>query len=101
MADQTHFIREWRKHRGLTQVQFAERLGINQGHLSKIESGARKYDQEFLELAAIELRCTPGDLIIRNPTDPEGIWTIWDQLQPVQRQQLLEIGKTLKTGTGG
>jgi hypothetical protein len=39
---QHHFIREWRKHRGLTQVQLAERVGMYQGNLSKIESGSRR-----------------------------------------------------------
>lgn len=101
MRQQPHFVREWREFRGLNQVQFAERIGITQGQLSKIENGKRHYDQEFLERAALELRCSPADLIVRNPQDPEGIWSVWDQLQPVQRVQLVEIGKTLKTGTDG
>lgn len=97
-----HFIREWRKHRGYSQEQLADRIGINRAHLSKIETGSRKYDEEFLELAAVALRCAPVDLLIRDPSDPDGLWSIYDQLGPVQRVQLVEIGKTLrKTGTDG
>jgi transcriptional regulator with XRE-family HTH domain len=97
-----HFIREWRKHRGLTQEQLAERIGITKSYLSKIEGGKKRYDQPFLEAAAVALRCDPADLIIRDPVDPEGIWSIWDQLQPTQRQQVVEIARTLKrTGTEG
>lgn len=93
---QKHFIREWRKYRGLTQVQFAERIGMNQGHLSRIEKGQRPYDQEFLERAATELNCDPADLIMRDPSAAEAIWSIWEQLEPTARQQVVEIAKTFK-----
>ena len=102
MAAHRHFIRAWREYRGLTQEQFAERIGINRAYLSKIETGKRRYDQPFLEAAADVLRCDPADLIVRDPRDPEGIWSIWDTLAPAQRVQVVEIAKTLKrTGTDG
>lgn len=94
------FVREWRKHRGLTQAQLAERIGIDQGQLSKIENRKRQYDEEFLALAADALRCEPVDLLIRDPTDPDGIWSVWDALAPTQRRQVVEMAKVLKrTGT--
>lgn len=102
MAKRPHFIRDWRQHRGLTQQKFAERVGVTKSYVSKIESGARRYDQPFLEAAAEVLRCEPADLIMRDPKDPEGIWSIWDQLKPVERSQVVEIAKTIKrTGTEG
>ena len=95
-----HFIRAWRKHRGLPQAQLAERIGIDRSYLSNIETGRRRYDQPFLEAAAEALRCEPADLIMRDPTEPEGMWSIWDQLAPVERRQLVDIAKALKrTGT--
>lgn len=94
--DQRHYIKEWRKFRQLTQEQLAERVGIDKSYLSKIENGKKRYDQPFLEAAAEALRCAPGDLIIRNPIDPDGIWSIWDQLAPTERRQMVEIAKTLK-----
>jgi transcriptional regulator with XRE-family HTH domain len=102
MGKQPHFIREWRKFRGLTQEQLAERIGISRPQLSKVEKGARKYDQAFLEAAAEELRCAVADLLVRDPTSPEAIWSIWDTLSPVERVQATEIIKTIKrTGTAG
>lgn len=102
MSKQRHFIREWRAYRGLSQDQLAERIGITRTYLSKIENGRRRYDQPFLEAAAEVLRCEPADLIVRDPTATESLWTIWDQLGPTERVQLVEIGKTLKrTGTNG
>lgn len=102
MAKQRHFIREWRKARGLTQLQLAERIGIDKSYLSKIENFKKRYDQPFLEAAAEVLRCEPADLIVRDPSDPEGIWSLWDTLTGPQRVQVVEIAKTLKrTGTEG
>lgn len=102
MATQPHYIKEWRKFRGLTQDQLAERIGVTKSYVSKIESAKRRYDQPFLESAAEVLQCAPADLIIRNPSDPDGIWSVWDTLEPSQRTQVVEIAKTIKrTGTGG
>lgn len=102
MAIQTHYIREWRRFRDMTQEQLAERIGIDKGYLSKIENGKRRYDQPFLEAAAEVLQCSPADLIMRNPGDPDGLWSIYDQLKPAQRIQLVEIAKALKrTGVEG
>lgn len=97
LKDQTprHFIKEWRKKRGLTQVQVAERIGIARSYLSQIESGLRRYDQPFLEAAAEVLRCSPADLIMRNPADPDGLWSIYDQLTPPQRQQAVQLLRVL------
>ena len=102
MSKQRHFIKEWRKAKGLTQEQLAERIGITKGYVSKIESGKKRYDQPFLEAAAVVLSCEPADLIVRDPSDPDGIWSVWDTLQPTQREQVVEIAKTIKrTGTDG
>lgn len=95
-----HFIRQWRQYREMTQATLAERIGIDRSYLSSIETGRRRYDQPLLEAAAEALRCTPADLVMRDPSQPEMLWSIYDQLTPVQRVQLAEIGKALiKTGT--
>ncbi len=91
-----HYIRSWRKHRGLTLEQLAERIGMTHQNLGKIERGLVPYNQVLLEALAEELRCEPGDLIIRDPESPTGIWSIWEGLAPVQRKQLAEIAETLK-----
>lgn len=85
------FLRQWRKHRGLTLEQLAERLYMNHGALSKIERGKRPYTQDFLERAAEELSCEPADIIMRDPTDPEAIWSIWDRIEPVDRDTARRI----------
>ncbi len=96
MAKQRHFIRQWRKHRELTQDQLAERVGINRAHLSRVETNGREPDLALLELLADALRCDVADLIIRDPSDPAGLWSIYDALTVQQRVQLVAIGETLK-----
>jgi transcriptional regulator with XRE-family HTH domain len=95
MSDQRHYIKEWRLHRGLTQEQMAERVGIDKSYLSKIENGKKRYDQPFLEAASEVLACTPADLIARNPADPDGIWALYDKMTAPQRAQATEVFKAL------
>jgi transcriptional regulator with XRE-family HTH domain len=101
------YIKQWRKHRNLTQVQLIDRLDtlgvdISEGQLSRIENGRQEYRQDQLEAVAAALNCTPADLIIRDPTDPDGIWSVWEGLPQVERVRLVEMGKLLRsTGAGG
>jgi transcriptional regulator with XRE-family HTH domain len=90
-----HFVRAWRRCRGLTQAQLAERIGIDRSYLSNIETGQRRYDQPFLEAAAEALRCSPADLISRDPTTNKDIADLWSALTPEQRQQAIAVLKAM------
>lgn len=90
MAQQRHFIREWRKFRKLTQGQLAERIDISRPQLSKIEKNTREADLALLERLADALRTDPASLIMRDPSKPDVIWSIWETLTVHQRDQALE-----------
>lgn len=98
-----HFIREWRKHRGLTQEQLAERMGVARSYISHIENGKRRYDQPFLEAAADALRTSPGDLLQRDPLQEDPLWPIWQEVPPEAKPVVLNMirGAVKKTGTDG
>lgn len=89
------FIRAWRRHRGLTLEQLASRLSVTASHLSMLERGLRPYSQELLEALAQALATDAASLLMRDPSDPDAIWSIWDQAKPGQRRQIVEIAKTL------
>lgn len=97
------YIREWRKFRGLNQTQLAERVELEQGTISRLENGTIAYTQPVLEAIAEALNCAPADLIMRDPTQPGSLWSIWDQIQPIERDQALRVLETFakKTGTRG
>jgi transcriptional regulator with XRE-family HTH domain len=89
------YLRAWRKKTGRTLEQVAEYLHMTHGQLSKIERGLQPYNQALLEALAELYMCEPADLIMRDPEDPEGIWSIWDQALPGDRQKIVQIAKAL------
>lgn len=104
----TTFIKAWRKHRDLSLEKLSERLMVelefdmSVPQLSRIERGEQPYSQDLLEALATVLRCAPADLLMRDPTKGDGIWSVWDTLSAPQQVQVVEIAKTIKrTGTEG
>lgn len=102
-----HFIKEWRKHRGMTQERLAERIGVAVSSISQLETMKQGYSQPTLEAIADALGCEPADLLMRKPPskdDPDpnnGIWSIWENLDQPAKKQAIEILETFrKTGTG-
>lgn len=94
------FLRAWREHRQKTLEQAADFVDMTHASLSRIERGLQPYNQDILEGLADYYSTDVASLLMRNPTDPEGIWSIWEQAKPGERRQLVEIGKTLiRTGT--
>jgi len=96
------YLREWRKHRGLTQEQLASRLDTSKGYISDLERGVRRYNQDILESLAEALNCTPADFLIRDPSDPTGIWSAWDRALPGDKPRIAAVVEAMvgkKTGT--
>lgn len=116
MAQPRHFLRQWREHKEMSLEQVAERIALlsqerndadpeakrltmTHATLSRIERGLIQYGQHLLEILAEIYQTDPGSLIMRDPSEPEGIWSIWDQLRPAERHQVVEIAKTIhRTG---
>lgn len=70
--------------------------------LSRVERGLLPYNEHLLEVLAEIYQTDIASLLIRNPGQQDAIWDIWAQLAPVQREQVVEIAKTIKrTGTNG
>ena len=95
-----HFLKEWRKHRGYNQTQLAEMIGTSVGNLSRIETLQQQYTQDFMDLACEALNIDMPSILMRNPLEPEAIWSIWDQAKQGEKVQITELARVvLKTGT--
>lgn len=116
-----HYLRQWRKASGLSlqgvrdkaEALHADRvvaegeevdlnkIGLSHSTLSRIESFKVPYNQRLLEVLAEVYGTDVPSLIMRNPEDPEGIWSIMDQIPPAQRPLALKMLSGLKSGTDG
>lgn len=120
-----HYLRQWRKAAGLSlegvrdkaEAMMGDRvvaegeevdlnkIGLSHSTLSRIESFKVPYNQRLLEVLAEVYGTDVASLIIRNPADPEGIWSIYDQIPETERPRALKVitGVVLglKTGTDG
>lgn len=56
-------IKDIRKKKGLTQVQLAQKLGISQGAIQKLETGERGLDLDWMDKIARALGCEPWELL--------------------------------------
>jgi transcriptional regulator with XRE-family HTH domain len=97
------FFREWRKYRGLTLEQAAEKAGMTPGNLSAMERGTQGFTQDGLEALADVYKANPGWLLDVDPKVQEDIFSVWEAAKPGDRKKIIDISKTLigKTGTDG
>lgn len=98
-----HFIRQWRKKRGLTLEQLAGRLDVATSSISQLETGKQGYSQPMLEAIADALQTEPASLLMRDPTHEDAIWSIEERLKKVSDSrkltEILAVVETmLKTG---
>lgn len=113
MAKPRHFLREWRDFRDMKLERVAERIALlsaeradadpeakrltmTHATLSRIERGLIPYGQHLLEMLAEIYQTDPGSLIMRDPTEPEAIWSIWDKLKPADKVRVVELAKTIQ-----
>jgi len=90
-----HFIREWRKHRGLTQAQLAEAVSIDRSQLNKIERGRRYHARPLLEAIAAALGCEPNDLLRRHPSHTSELETVYMSLSAEDRPRAIDLLKSV------
>ena len=93
VASPKHYIREWRKYRGLTQAQLAEAVAIDRSHINKIERGKRYHARPLLEAIAAKLNCDPSDLIRRHPCYTSEFETFYMSLSADERSLALDLLK--------
>ena len=94
-----HYVREWRKFRGLTQERLAERTPFSHGAISQLETGRTAYTQDMLEALAHALDCSPGDLLNVNPYKAGEVVDLMRLINDTNREQAIRVLRAL-TGSG-
>lgn len=89
------FIRQWRLYRGYSLDKLAQMVPMDKSNLSKVERGILPYNQEMLERLADALMTDVASLLIRDPTRPQAIWTIWEQASPGEKAQIESVAEAL------
>lgn len=75
--------------------------GMTHASLSRIERGLQPYSQPIVEAIADEL--TGGDvaaLLVCDPNEHNGIWTIWKRANPADRKMIVELAKRISARDG-
>lgn len=97
------FFREWRKHRGFSQEELGEIIGLTTSSISQLETAKQGFTDTTLMALAEALSCSAGDLLMRNPLDTDAPWSIWDhvkRLPEAKRREVVAVVETLlRTGT--
>ena len=95
------FIRQWRKHRGMTLGEVADIVNISHASISRIETGAQPYSQPILEGIAGALDTDAASLLSRDPSDQEAIWSIWGKARPFERELIVNIATAILASRKG
>ena len=90
-----HFLRKWRKDRGLTQEVLAAQAGTTASTISDLEHGKQRYTQALLEALATALDTHPGLILLRPPDAEAEVWMILEKLRPEERARALEVLRAL------
>lgn len=88
-----HFIKEWRKHRGLSLRKLSDRLEVDpagesiasHARLQRVEKGEVGYDEELLHALAHALNTTIFDLLEVNPLKQGEVVDLMRRLTPDQK----------------
>ena len=93
-----HYIRDWRKKRGLTQKQLAERMEVRPGEMlmsyvtvSNIERDTQSPTLDQLEAFANALDVAVSDLVQNNPAISSEIIDLLERLDDANRPTVMAM----------
>lgn len=96
-----HFLREWRKFRGLTQQALADAVGTSKTVVSEMERGNLQLSPKWLRKFAPVLETKPGYILDHDPNELNtDIIDIWAHIDIGDREQAARVLRSfMKTGT--
>lgn len=103
-----HYIKEWRlSKQRMSLRRLADRMlnpdgsrVISHASLSRIEKGEQPYTQPVLKALAEALGTDEGSLIMRDPSQEQALYSIWDQIPASKRGAAMDMLEGLKKSKG-
>lgn len=96
------YIRKWRKRRGLSLRQLADRLESSPGEplishasIGRIERGEQPYSQPILEAIAFALNVSVAQLLMVDPTKDGEVIELFNEIEASKRDDAIRILKAL------
>lgn len=89
-----HFAKQWRKHKGLSQTELAERLGTTQSEISKVERLDKRVKVSDLSAVADGLGVSIDDLILVDPSNPDPAKAVYSKIRraaPEKQKQIMAV----------
>jgi transcriptional regulator with XRE-family HTH domain len=86
----------------MTLEAVGEVISMSHAQLGRIERRLQPYNQGLLEALAELYGTEPASLVMRDPTNEDAIWSLWDQAKEADRQETtkyLEFRVRSRTGT--
>ncbi len=99
-AHGTHFLKEWREFRKMTQEELAEALGTSKSVISEKETSTRGLSNKWLERLAPILRVQKGWILEQDPNSVSAdLLEIWGSIAEADRPRVLAILETFRKKT--
>jgi transcriptional regulator with XRE-family HTH domain len=94
-------LEAWRKYRGLSQAELAEKAGTSHQVIGYLERGRTQLSAKWLRKLAPILETTPGMLLDHDPTELDSdVVDMWTHATARERRQIADIARTItRTGT--
>lgn len=97
------YLREWLDLRKMTASELADKLETSVSVISKLMTGKQRYNQDWLEEIAYQLKCEVADLY--RPPLERSAEELFSQLSEGRRKAVIGVLETLveeqRTGTKG
>jgi transcriptional regulator with XRE-family HTH domain len=98
-----HYLREWRKFRGMTQQELADALDTSKSVISDMERGELQLSPKWLRRIAPILKTQPGYILDHDPAELDNdIIDIWSHIDAKDRARAANVLRQfMKTANKG
>lgn len=96
-----HYLREWRKHRRMTQQELADAINTSKSAISDLERFNLQLSPKWLNRIAPVLETQPGYILDYDPDDiPTDVIDIWQRIPDRDRERAARVLREFtRTGT--